>query len=923
MKPPAIPPALWPAVSQAFDQLAPLEPAARAAALASLRQQAADVAPWVERLLAAHDAAPPLTAAGQALVAEALDATESGFVAGQTLGIYRLEAPLGRGGMASVWRARQLEGVPRDVALKLPDRRLEAPEALAARFARERDLLAALEHPHIARLYDAGVDGAGQPFLAMELVPGLPLADHARSQGLTVAARVALFGQVLDAVAFAHGRLVLHRDLKAGNVLVTPEGQVKLLDFGIARLLADGNTPASGAGSAFTPDAAAPEQLAGQPLGVASDVHALGVMLYELLAGQRPYRLDRHAAQPLAEQRAQARVPALAVAKDLAAIVARAMALAPQDRYASVTALADDLARWQAHEPVQARLRQGAGAGYRLRRWLRRQRLPVAAGSAVALALLLGLGTALWQAGQAREQAARAQAVQSLLEGLFDGVSPERLRGQAAGVRSLVLEGSDRAVARLDAQPLLQADLLAASGRLLLELQAEGPAVERLQRAVVLYERLGRAGEEPAIDARFRLAEALGNRGDAAAALREADRVLQLGQALQGPAHRWAMRMAVQRGNALSQAGRAAEALAQFEAVPGLPAPPGVDRPYLQLLALVGEGDALLDLGRYADAARRFEAVLAQAPQVPAFDTSNRLAARYNLNTALGMGGDLGAVVERGRPLVAEAEAHLGPNAALVRNARNQLAQALNIRGHYAEALAQQREVLRRVEATPGSSPDALATQRGTLALILAALGDTDEALPLARDALAVRERLYPQPTAMRESARLWLGHVLLRAGRADEAAQAYALAASHLATLPGHPTSRWADARAGQALAERLRGREAEARALIAQACPVHAGGGPAALGALRCRAHEAWLAAEAAPADAALRQRLAEAMTAYLAAQPPGHVAAAEWLLMQAALERAAGRPRAAAPLEQAGRAAFEQALGRPWRGPLRVLH
>ena len=208
----------------------------------------------------------------------------------------------------------------RRVALKLPQAGIEAPTAMARRFESERDLLAGLEHPHIARLYDAGVGAAGQPFLAMELISGQPITEHAR--GLPLRRRLALFLQVLGAVSFAHNRLVIHRDLKPSNLLVTPE------------------------------------QLAGAPLGAASDAYSLGVVLYELLTGQRPYTLDRQGAVNLARQLANATVlpPRLAVpaqrqvaAGDLAgdpdAIVARAMALEPAERYPSAEALAADIHR--------------------------------------------------------------------------------------------------------------------------------------------------------------------------------------------------------------------------------------------------------------------------------------------------------------------------------------------------------------------------------------------------------------------------------------------------------------------------------------------------------------------------------------------------------------------------------------------------
>ncbi|MBU6437148.1 MAG: serine/threonine protein kinase, partial [Betaproteobacteria bacterium] len=217
--------------------------------------------------------------------------------AGSMIGPYRLERELGHGGMGTVWLARRTDGtLDRAVALKLP---FYGPHgrSFAERFARERDILASLAHPNIAGLYDAGVSEAGQPYLAMEWVDGVPIDEYCDAHRLTVDARIALFSQALSAVHYAHRNLVLHRDLKPGNILVTPDGQVKLLDFGIAKLMTEGRAHETHLtaveGRALTPDYASPEQVVGAPLTTASDVYSLGVVLYELLCGARPYQPRR------------------------------------------------------------------------------------------------------------------------------------------------------------------------------------------------------------------------------------------------------------------------------------------------------------------------------------------------------------------------------------------------------------------------------------------------------------------------------------------------------------------------------------------------------------------------------------------------------------------------------------------------------
>lgn len=388
-----IPPELWPQVSAAFD--ACLDAAADAGAdvdgamAARLQDLPPRVAHHVRALLAAHAADGGLGTLGGPLEAALDEAARPPAAApGQCLGPYRLMVPLGRGGMAEVWGAEQVEGAlqGRRVAIKLPlhGRRL------SARLDEERGLLLALEHPHIARLYDAGTQATPQgpqPWLALEWVGGEPI-DHALA-GLPLRSRLIVFLQVLDAVRHAHGRLILHADLKPANILVDADRQVKLLDFGIARLL-DHEGP-----HAFTPASAAPEQRLGARLSVATDVYGLGQVLARLVPP--PDRLSL-------------------AGRALERVIERACAEAPEHRYADVDALAQDIHRVLDHRPVRAwPANAWPGRLYHLRCLLRRQRLPLLA----VLALLLGLGAALWQGQVARREARRAEAASAYLLDLF------------------------------------------------------------------------------------------------------------------------------------------------------------------------------------------------------------------------------------------------------------------------------------------------------------------------------------------------------------------------------------------------------------------------------------------------------------------------------------------------------------------------
>jgi len=352
---------------------------------------------------------------------------------GQLIGRHVLVRELGRGGMGVVWLARRNgdDALPK-IALKLPAV-AALPRGAVERLQREGAILAALNHPNIARLIEAGVDATGAPFLAMEYVDGLPLSEYCNQKNLDTRARLRLFTSVLDAVAFAHATLVLHRDLKPGNVLVKASGEVKLLDFGIAKLIDEGGQAGSTAltqlaGRAMTPDYASPEQIAGTPLTVASDVYALGVMLFELLTGERPYRLKRGSAAELEEailtadpSRPSTVVNEKSAAKsggtarrirrmlsgELDTIVLKCLKKKAVDRYESVRALRDDIERFLEGRPVLA---QPDSFSYRARKFLTRNWLPVSAAAAVVVALVVGLAAALWQAEEAREQSLLAKA---------------------------------------------------------------------------------------------------------------------------------------------------------------------------------------------------------------------------------------------------------------------------------------------------------------------------------------------------------------------------------------------------------------------------------------------------------------------------------------------------------------------------------
>jgi eukaryotic-like serine/threonine-protein kinase len=405
---------------------------------------------------------------------------------GERVGPYRLVRVLGRGGMSTVWLAERESsvasgGVQRAVALKLPVRGLGS--GLARRMARERDLLAGLEHPRIARLYEAGITDEGRPWLAMERVDGLPLDAYCQQHPLGVEARLRLFMQIADAVAHAHARLVVHRDLKPANILVTAQGEVRLLDFGIATLLQDDTHPGAVQARAVTrttarantPDYASPEQVAGQTVTVATDVYSLGVVLYELLTGQRPYALPRNSLAALEEAILSADVPppstrvarnrrlARRLRGDLDTIVCKALRKRATQRYASVEAMAADVQRHLDGEPVLA---QPPSRRYRWAKRVRRHWRAGAAAATVVLGLGGGLAVATTQWQEASRQRAGAQRQLAYAQASLDfaqAVLTEGIQNQEPLTLAELLRRSHRFIDR-EPTPLaraLSADALA------------------------------------------------------------------------------------------------------------------------------------------------------------------------------------------------------------------------------------------------------------------------------------------------------------------------------------------------------------------------------------------------------------------------------------------------------------------------------
>jgi len=427
------------------------------------------------------------------------------------IGPYRLVSLLGEGGMGQVWLAVRSDGLyERRVALKLLRPGL-GDAGLRQRFTRERQILARLAHAHIARLLDAGIMADGQPYLALDYVNGEPITDYVKRWNLDLRSRLLLFRQVCDAVSHAHANLVVHRDLKPSNIMVTPNGEVMLLDFGIAKLLdhkSGEHTEITQTGHrTFTLHYAAPEQLRGEIISTLTDVYALGVVLYEILAGCKPYAPERKTDaaweeailkdEPIKPSQALLKnTSAIAqshnkrvakqLANDLDNVVLKALAKDPEARYASVESFKQDLLRYLDGQPVQAR---ADSIAYRAQKYIQRHAFAVVAGVGVSTVLAIALTITSWQANQALKEANRAEAMQGFVVALFENTG-DKANPEDINVRELLDAGVRRADTELVNQPQARAELLGLIARLRSGLGDDREALRLLDKQSMAFMQL-------------------------------------------------------------------------------------------------------------------------------------------------------------------------------------------------------------------------------------------------------------------------------------------------------------------------------------------------------------------------------------------------------------------------------------------------
>jgi non-specific serine/threonine protein kinase/serine/threonine-protein kinase len=794
-------PEYWDRVEEVFAAALAAEVSARAAVLEAGCADSAELRAEVEALLAAHDRA------GDFITAPAVGerGPREAYEPGTRMGAFRLTERIAKGGMGDVYRAERVDGdFTQQVAIKLIAARLQGSDGVR-RFRAERQILASLQHPNIVTLVDGGVTADGQPFIAMEYVDGLPITELGRQRSMGIEARLALFEQVCAAVGFAHRHLVVHRDLKPANVLVTRDGVVKVLDFGVAKLLepqAPGNRTTVSLVGPMTPNYASPEQVRGLPVTTAADIYSLGVLLYELIAGQRPYEASGKTledvlsivvvqAPPRPSERCAADLPydGQRIRGDLDAIALKAMAKDPAERYASAEELKDDLARVLAHQPVVAR---EPSLAYLARKAVARHRAAFAVGATLLALLVVALAGALWQARVAEIERRRAEArfqdvrqlANSVLYELHDAIAP--LSGATPARRILVA----RALEYLD------------------RLAGEAPDDLSLQREVAGgYQRIAQV-QGGAMGA---------NLGDTEGALRSYRKALTIRQALAGrrPA---------------DPADEAALALVEFESGAQLRAIGQLDQAEQSLQNAATRLDALASRGTLPDEACRRLPIVYQRLADLHFQRGRREEA-----------------ITWARKAVAEAESQwrATPADASARSAlassSYELAKALAGQGQYADALDRVQQGRALLEAGLRDNP-VDARQIQVLLFVLYAegqyrwqLGDLpgalvvrEHALEVAEDALRrdPRDRWSQMGVAVAAGA---LGDVLLGSGNAERAVRLYrqALALSNRALAE--------DPQYGYARLQAASGEHGLGRALVAQGTAQSLAEGCAALERVR----------------------------------------------------------------------------------------
>ena len=833
----------WPEVDRLFAAALDRDPAARQAFLESETRGDRELVEAVQELLRAEAASEGrLEAPGTTATRSALEDLAGRADGPRAIGRYTVLEELGRGGMGTVYLAElEGDGFRQHVAIKVLRRGLDTDDVMR-RFLTERRILASLNHAHIARLVDGGAGSDGRPFLVMEYVQGEPITSYCDRERCGLRRRLELFLDVCDAVRAAHASLVVHRDLKPSNILVGSDGQVKLLDFGIAKLLdADEGAEHTRMGvHVLTPEHASPEQLRGEPVTTATDVYQLGVLLFELLTGARPHRAGSRSLAALQERaaRGDAPRPSTAVAADpdlagiaearattpaqirrslrgeLDTIVQKALQPEPHRRYGSAEQLARDVRRYLEGRTISARPETLA---YRTRTFLRRHPwvAPVAAAglatAALYVATLVRHGRQLeGERNEATLQAARAQEVQRFLVDLFKSADPyapaDPERGRQISVVEALDVGTERLRSSLEERPAVRASILAAIAEVYQNLGALDRARPLREEALGLEETIYGPASREVRDSLGHLATIRGQQGEFDAASRLYERRLELARAAPAaPAELANARM----GLALHLIGNSRMA----EAEPHLQAVIEAARDHEIDVSDAAEAHrALSDVFRLLDKPAEAEAPARQALALKqqAFGDASVGAALARVTLAQTLGGlgrieEAAARFEEALPIL---ERTVGPEHRLTLVSLNGLAVLRQLAGDLSGAEALHRRLVEAGRRVHGERHALVGDSLQNLATVVAQQGRLDEARALHEQAAAIYQARLTPDDYRRAFPSLSLSAIHLTQGRYDaaEAAARRALAILEGALPDDHFVTAVARCRVARALVGRGR---------------------------------------------------------------------------------------------------------------------
>lgn len=741
--------------------------------------------------------------------------------AGDRIAQYEIVGPIGRGGMGEVFLARRADDLNQKVAIKIAGAGLATLEA-NRRFLAERRILASLDHPHIARFLDAGATPAGLPWVAMEYIDGQTITAACAARQLSISARVELFIKVAGAVQYAHRNLVVHRDIKPANILVDGAGEPKLLDFGIAKLLAEAGEPELTRTQfrPLTPQYASPEQVGGQTLSTATDVYSLGVVLYELLSGRLPYhavsgqpgaleRTIREAQPPSLSQAAQAagqtRPNRKLLEGDLEVIVRTAMQKDPARRYSSPAALAEDLNRWLKGFPIMAR---PDSWGYRTRKFVARNPAASALG-AVALLLTVTFGvTATIQARRVAAERDTANQVTAFLVSIFDSADRGKTDGEAVNARQLLDRGAARVEAELRGQPKTQAQLFGAIGELYQNLGLLEQAQQVFEKEVALC-RIACADGLQLASSLKRLGETYRQQAKYDQAVALAREALDLSRRA-GPADSQPVADSLNLlGLILNARGKPAEAEQPLTEALAIKRRIYPVAGYEVAVTLQNLADNYSARGQAEGALPLLRESLAIRQRLYGDHDARSARAMHSLAMSLNRVGQLEESERWFRQAIAVYERLYGAEHPTTATMVNSLAAVLHDLKRYDEAGALYRRALAVQERLQGPEGPGVAITLNNLATLHQDQGGLDAAEPLFRRSLAIRTKLYGADSVQVARAKGNLGTLLMTARRYPQAQAILTEAVATWLRVAGSSGANLATARFNLALAtDKVQGR-------------------------------------------------------------------------------------------------------------------